>query len=255
MPRPSLITNLRTNAGWLIAAATVPLVLAISSSRGGALQDDDAGAGPADTDGYSIGFKVGEQTRFGLYRDGVPVDADLVLRGFEDGLAGSEPEVPRERLEGILAAVHEELRMRRVNRLLRDSPQFRELHDDKLRKSQAFHEIFGKQEGVTTLTSGVQYKVLVPGSGPTPGPRSTVRVTGKITLLDGTVLHEGRDIDVRVDASTPGGREILKMMSAGARWQVAIPPARAFGPSGRYPDIGPNETLVGIVELVEIMRP
>ena len=71
-------------------------------------------------------------------------------------------------------------------------------------------------------------------------------------LLDGTVIIEGRGTELPVSDATEGGRQIIQMMQEGAHWEVAIPPGLAHGNAGQPPHIGPNETVFGSVELVEI---
>lgn len=77
-------------------------------------------------------------------------------------------------------------------------------------------------------------------------------VNSNVKLLDGTVISQGDGLEVRVDSIVAGGVEALQLMREGARWQIAVPPAMAHGAGGRMPAIGPNETLVGVVELVAV---
>ncbi len=70
------------------------------------------------------------------------------------------------------------------------------------------------------------------------------------------MLNDGETpLEVDVGGTVPGGTEILQLMRAGAKWQVVLPAELAYGEGGRYPDIGPNETIVLTVELLEIKRP
>ncbi len=201
---------------------------------------------------YGAGFGLGEQIRNELARDGVGADLDLVTKGFRDATTGQTPFAPRGELEAILTAVQREMEDRMVRRLLEENPEFRKLHDDNLARSRAFHDLFGRQPGVVTDPGGVQYKVLRSGNGPSPAASDTVVVKAYVTLLDGTVIDAGESEEVRVDAVVEGGARLLQMMNAGAKWQVAVPPELAHGAAGRLPDIGPQETLVGIVELVAV---
>jgi len=201
---------------------------------------------------YGVGFIVGEEIRSGLARDGVGVDPDLLARGFRDGLNGDDPLVSRDEMEQILALLHREMQDRMVRRLLEDNPEFKARHDQNLARSKRFHELFGAQEGVVTLPGGVQYKVLHQGSGRSPVPTDVVVLNERVTLLDGTVISEADGVETRVDAIIEGGIMALQHMRVGGRWQVAVPPALAHGAGGRMPLIGPNESIVGIVELVAI---
>ena len=205
-----------------------------------------------DEKSYGAGFFIGEETRSGLGHDGMGVDLDLVTRGFRDGLTNATPLVTRQDMNELLLALHDEMEKRMVQRLLEESPIFKQLHDENLRKSRAFHEVFQKQPGVETLPSGLQYKVLRSGTGRSPTASDVVVATARMTLLDGAVLLDEEAAQFSVDQTTVGGQELLQRMRVGARWQVAVPPALAHGAAGRFPDIGPNETMVGIVELLEI---
>lgn len=201
---------------------------------------------------YGVGFVLGEEVRAELAADGVGADLDLVSRGFREGAEQQPPLFARQDMEGILQAVHAEMEQRMVERLLAESPEFKKLHDANLARSRAFADLFGRQEGVVTEPDGIQYKVLRPGSGPSPGLNDTVTVRADVRTLGGRVLQDNEVKTFRVNTVVPGASRVLQMMSVGAKWQVAVPPQLAHGAAGRLPDIGPNETLVAIVELIEI---
>jgi FKBP-type peptidyl-prolyl cis-trans isomerase len=201
---------------------------------------------------YAIGYFLGEEVRAGLEEDDVVADTDSVTQGFRDGLFGNVSPIPRAELEEVLADLQEEVEQRLVQRLLVDEPEFQMLHDRNLARSREFHDEFGRREGVVTLPEGIQLKVLQLGAGPRPGPDDTVVLSYKVLLLDGTVVEEGANEEVRVGAIVDGGALVIQMMNVGSRWLVAIPPELAHGPGGRFPDIAPNETLFGEVELLEI---
>ncbi len=228
----------------LLAVVTGTVVTVVVSA-----QDADQ---TIDEIGYGVGFLVGEEMRTGLRRDGVGIDPDLLARGFRDGLTGGDPLVSVEEMERILMLLHQEMQDRMVRRLLEESPEFKKAHDENLAKSRQFHELFGKQSGVVTLTSGLQYKVLRPGSGRSPRATDIVVLTGRVTLLDGTVISEALGGETRVADVIEGGVEALQLMKVGSKWQVVVPPALAHGPGGQMPLIGPNQTIVAVVELVAI---
>jgi FKBP-type peptidyl-prolyl cis-trans isomerase FklB len=208
--------------------------------------------GPDEQIGYGVGYRLGEETRRGLALDGIGADLDLLARGFADGLTDKAPLIEAEQLHAILSAVHEEMQDRMVKRLLAEDPEFRKLHDENLARSRAFHEAFGKRAGVVTLPDGLQYEVKTPGNGPSPGPGDVVVVRYRMILLDKTEIAREEAAEVAVDGVFEAGGRILQMMKVGARWHAAFPPDLAFGAAGRYPEIGPNETILGTVELLEI---
>ena len=204
---------------------------------------------------YAMGYFLGEEVRAGLDHDGVETEPDSVIRGFRDGLFDNLPQVPRTVIEELLADLHGNEEARLVEGLQARDPEFRKLAEENLASSRAFHEQFGRRAGVVTLPDGIQYQVLKSGEGTSPGSDDYVVVNYKVVQLDGTVLSEGNGEQVRVGGVVDGAARILQMMTPGSRWLVAIPPEHAHGPGGKYPEIGPNITLFGEMELVENLGP
>jgi FKBP-type peptidyl-prolyl cis-trans isomerase FklB len=111
-------------------------------------------------------------------------------------------------------------------------------------------------EGVVTLASGLQYKILNAGAGRKPALGDTVVCQYRGTLIDGTEFDSSY---ARNQAATfpimgviPGWTEALQMMPVGSKWQLFIPSALAYGERGAGDKIGPNATLVFEIELVSI---
>jgi len=202
--------------------------------------------------GYAVGFRLGEETVQGLALDGVGANLDYVIQGFADGLTDQPPAVEAEQLHTILTAVHREMQARMVTRLLAEDPEFKKLHDDNLARSRDFHEAFSKRPGVVTLPDGLQYEVITPGTGPSPGPTDVVVVTYRVILLDKREIARGETAELVVDDVLDATGRIFQMMRVGARWYVALPPDLAFGATGRYPEVGPNQTILGSIELIAI---
>ncbi len=121
---------------------------------------------------------------------------------------------------------------------------------------QAYLATNGARDGVTTTASGLQYKVLVAGEGPTPGPSdlATVHYTG--TLTDGTVFDSsvarGEPAEFPVNRLIQGWTEALQLMQVGDKWMLYIPPELAYGDRGAGNLIGPGETLVFEIELLGV---
>lgn len=201
---------------------------------------------------YALGYFLGEEVRAGLERDEIDADPDSVIRGFRDGLFENLPRVPRIEMEEVLAELHGQVEAKLVEALQIRDPDFRKLSEDNLRRSREFHEEFGSRPGVVTLPNGIQYQVIRAGDGPSPGPDDQVVVTFRILLLDGSVASEGTAEVVRVSSVVDGGAQILGMMKTGAKWLIAVPPEMGHGPGGKFPEIGPNETLFGEIELVRV---
>ena len=113
------------------------------------------------------------------------------------------------------------------------------------------------KEGVVTLASGLQYKVVKSGSGAKPKADSTVKVHYSGSLIDGTVfdssIERGEPVSFPVNGVIPGWTEALQLMSEGSKWNLYIPSDLAYGPGGNR-NIGPNEALLFEVELLEVKK-
>ena len=112
--------------------------------------------------------------------------------------------------------------------------------------------------GVTTLPSGLQYKVLKEGTGPKPTPTDTVECNYRGTLIDGkefdSSYKRGEPATFPVTGVIKGWTEALQLMPVGSKWQLVLPPDLAYGERGAGADIGPNATLVFEVELLSIVK-
>lgn len=120
-----------------------------------------------------------------------------------------------------------------------------------------FLDANGKREEVRVTPTGLQYEVLKEGDGPQPtaDDRVVVHYTGK--LIDGTVFdsseERGEPATFGVTQVIPGWVEALQMMKAGSQWRLYIPSALAYGPQGAGGLIGPNQTLIFDVSLLEVV--
>ncbi|MHC5003515.1 MAG: FKBP-type peptidyl-prolyl cis-trans isomerase N-terminal domain-containing protein [Planctomycetota bacterium] len=202
---------------------------------------------------YGVGYFLGEEVLEGFRTDEIKVDTDLVARGFTDAVRQLDPAYDREDLDDVLEAVHQEMQRRMVARQLANNESFRRLHDANLERSRAFHAEHAARRGVVTLDSGGQYEILVPGQGPSPGPDDVVVATYRVETISGTVIDSVQRKRVIVAELQPGAHELVQLMRVGCRWKIAVPPHLAYGAAGEPPLIGPNETLLAEVELVEIL--
>jgi len=111
------------------------------------------------------------------------------------------------------------------------------------------------KDGVVTLPSGLQYKVLKAGDGRKPSDADMVECRYRGTLIDGTEFDRsdpaGQPATFKVAGVIPGWREALKLMPVGSKWQLFIPPQLAYGAIGSGP-IGPNATLIFELELLAV---
>jgi len=133
-------------------------------------------------------------------------------------------------------------------------PYNHQLAADNAAKGIAFLEKNATQEGVITLPSGLQYRVIKAGDGPMPGLKDHVTVHYRGTTIDGTEFDSsygrGNPMIFQVNRVVPGWTEALQLMKKGAKWQLFIPENLAYGARGAGDAIGPKETLIFEVELL-----
>ncbi len=129
-------------------------------------------------------------------------------------------------------------------------------NDDNQRAGQAFLAQNAREKGVVKLPSGLQYRVLVAGSGESPAGSSTVRVHYEGMLIDGTVFDSsysrGEPVSFPLNRVIPGWAEGLQLMREGAQWMLYLPSELAYGMTSPTPSIAPNSALVFKVELLEV---
>jgi FKBP-type peptidyl-prolyl cis-trans isomerase len=123
-------------------------------------------------------------------------------------------------------------------------------------QGEAFLAANKTKEGVVTLPSGLQYKVLQQGTGPKPTLEDSVTCNYRGTLIDGkefdSSYRRGQPANFPVARVIPGWKEALQLMPVGSKWQIVVPPSLAYGDRGAGADIGPNATLIFDIELLSI---
>lgn len=137
---------------------------------------------------------------------------------------------------------------------------FQKIQEKKFSKNieegKAFLKANASKEGVVSLPSGLQYKVLKEGNGPKPKATDQVTTHYHGTLINGTVfdssVQRGQPATFPVNGVIQGWVEALQLMPVGSKWQLYIPSDLAYGTRGASEDIGPNTTLIFDVELISI---
>jgi len=194
---------------------------------------------------YGIGMNIGKDFK----EQGIDIDVNLLARGIKDSMSGGEPAMTEEQMREAFEAFQKEL-------VAKQEAKTKEQADKNLKAGEAFLTENAKKEGVVTLPSGLQYKVLDEGSGKSPNAADTVTVNYRGTLVDGTEFDSsykrGEPATFPVSGVIAGWTEALQLMKEGAKWQLVIPPNLAYGERGAGPVIGPNSTLVFEVELIKV---
>ncbi len=195
---------------------------------------------------YSLGIAYGQS----IAQEYPELDVDAFSAAIRDIIEGNDPAMSAEEMAETLSQFQQDALAARQA----EAEQLAELN---LAEGQAFLAENGEREEVTTTDSGLQYEVLESGDGESPGPSSHVEVHYEGTLVDGTVfdssLERGQPLSFRVDQVIEGWQEALQLMSVGDTWMLFIPPELGYDAQGQGP-IGPNETLIFRVELLDVME-
>jgi FKBP-type peptidyl-prolyl cis-trans isomerase FklB len=194
---------------------------------------------------YGIGLSIGKD----LKRQDIDVDADILKRGLQDALTGAKPLLTDEQMKSTMEEFKKDMTTKQQAKL-------KTLGEKNKKEGEAFLAANAKKEGVKTLPSGLQYKILKKGTGKAPTAEDTVTVNYRGTLVNGTEFDSsykrGKPATFPVKGVIPGWTEALPLMHEGAKWEIFIPAKLAYGDRNVSPEIGPNSTLIFEVELLKV---
>ncbi len=192
-----------------------------------------------DSISYSIGINIGKN----LMQGDIKIDPEIMKIGFTDAFSGAQQITDDEIMNAMVS----------LNQQMQENMEVKAK-----KKGSEFLEVNKKKPNVKVTPSGLQYEVVNKGSGEKPRAIDTVKVhyTGK--LLDGKVFDSSVERDEPVEFPLnrviPGWTEGLQLMSKGAKYILYLPYDLAYGEHGAPPDIGPYETLIFEVELIDIKK-
>ncbi len=172
-----------------------------------------------------------------------------MAEGLKDALRGGKTRLTEEEAKTVLTEVQNEVRKQQQEKM-------KEAADKNKTEGQAFLAANKDKEGVETLPSGLQYKIITEGTGPKPTASDTVVCNYRGTLIDGkefdSSYKRGQPATFPVSGVIKGWTEALQLMPVGSKWQLFIPSDLAYGERGAGAEIGPNSTLIFEVELISI---
>jgi FKBP-type peptidyl-prolyl cis-trans isomerase FklB len=195
---------------------------------------------------YAIGMNWGT----GLHRQGIDVDSAALIQGMKDALGGGKTLLTEDEARSALMQLQSEMQAKQQAKAAQEG-------EANKKEGDAFLAANKTKEGVVTLPSGLQYKILTPGTGPKPTASDSVVCNYKGTLINGTEFDSsykrGEPATFPVTGVIKGWTEALQLMPVGSKWQLFIPSDLAYGPRGTPGGpIGPNATLTFEVELISI---
>ena len=198
---------------------------------------------PIDADlSYALGVHLSRDMT--VHRSALSVDD--FLQGTEDLLRGREPALSPQKIEQHIATFTEQW-----------LKQYQQMGQRNRQQGKVYMQKHRTRDGVQELDGGVQYEILRVGDGARPLPTSRVRVHYRGTNLDG----EEFDSSYRTGAAASfplqnvirGWQQVLPQMQTGAKWRIVVPPELAYGERGSPPAIGPHQTLIFDIELLEVL--
>ena len=198
-----------------------------------------------DTVSYSVGVDIGKSFRL----QEMDIDPDVMARGLNDAFSDKETALTKEEVQSTLIKFRQEFQQKQ-----------REIAQRKAQEAAVSEETYlaenAKKEGVVSLPSGLQYKVITPGDGPSPLKTDKVKVHYKGALIDGTVFDSSnaqkQPAPFNVSGVIKGWTEALLLMQVGSKWELTIPSILGYGTRGRGGKIPPNSTLLFELELLSI---
>jgi FKBP-type peptidyl-prolyl cis-trans isomerase len=200
---------------------------------------------------YALGMNIGNGLGTNLKKQSVEVDSNLVAQGLKDSMEGGKTRLTEDEAKAVLTEVQNEVRQQQQEKA-------KEAGNKNKAEGEKFLADNKGKEGVVTLPSGLQYKILTEGKGPKPAATDTVVCNYKGTLIDGTEFDSsykrGQPATFPVGGVIKGWTEALQLMPMGSKWQLFIPSTLAYGERGAGGEIGPDATLVFEVELISIQE-
>ena len=191
---------------------------------------------------YIVGMQVGQQIK----GDNIDLDEAAFMAAIKDRMTGAKLQIDPADIQATLTRIQKQREI-----------DIAKLAEANQAAGQKFLAANKDKAGVKTLPSGVQYKVIKPGTGASPKASDTVEVHYRGMLIDGTEFDSsysrGQPTSFPVNGVIKGWQEALQAMKEGAHWQIVVPSELAYGESGASGAIGPNTTLIFDVELLKIM--
>jgi FKBP-type peptidyl-prolyl cis-trans isomerase len=208
---------------------------------------DDSGPATLETDDQKASYAVGLNVGNNLRQAREVLDMPSFRKGLAHAMAGEDPQLEPEEIQAALQ--HLNARMGEAREAAAETNR---------EEGEAYLAQNADKDGVTTTESGLQYETLEEGSGEPPAPTDQVSIHYRGTLIDGTEFdssyERGEPATFGVGGVIPGFSEGLQLMQPGGKYRLVIPSDLAYGPQGTQGDIGPNETLIFEIEMIDVLR-
>ena len=199
-----------------------------------------------------ISYLIGRDAGSNLKAQSIDIDPDIFMKGFKEALSGNKSSLSDDETREAMTVFKDEM-------MKKHAEDVKKVTEKNKKEGEAFLAENKKKEGVVTLPSGLQYKVIKEGDGQTPKETDTVTVNYRGTLIDGTEFDSSYKRNApatfQVKGVIPGWAEALQLMKVGSKWQLFVPADLAYGEKGAGSVIGPDATLIFEVELLSFSGP
>ncbi len=221
-------------------------ILAVGISAFAADADIKELATEQDKISYALGLNIGNQ----ILAD-YPLNLEAFFKGIKDS-RGDSKMLADEEIQKTLIAFQQKMQQKQM-----EAAKIKAENNKAVGKS--FLKTNKDEEGVVTLPSGLQYKVIVKGNGDSPKASDKVNCHYRGTTIDGkefdSSYKRGKPASFPVGGVIKGWTEALQLMKTGSKWMLYIPADLAYGDKGAGQVIGPGSTLIFEVELLGIQLP
>ena len=198
---------------------------------------------------YALGMSMGKDLGSKLKQGSVEVDQAILLRGVKDALSGSKLLLTDDEVKAVFTQLNADVRKRLEEKA-------RIAGEANKKEGEEFLAANKAKDGVVTLPSGLQYKIITEGTGPKPTATDSVTCNYRGTLISGiefdSSYKRGQPLTIQVNNVIKGWTEALQLMPVGSKWQLFIPGELAYAERGQGQQIGPNSTLIFEVDLLSI---
>ncbi|KFI22946.1 FKBP-type peptidyl-prolyl cis-trans isomerase [Nitrosococcus oceani] len=198
-----------------------------------------------ETDAQKLSYLIGYQFGQNMQQQRIELDKQAFMLALEDALQQAPSRLSPEQAKAAMNAIQQQEQQKRA-----------ESGEKNKATGKDFLKTNKEKEGVVELPNGLQYRILKQGEGEKPAAEDTVVVNYRGTLVDGTVFdssyERGEPVTFKVNGVIEGWQQALQLMPVGSKWKVFIPSDLAYGERGAGRLIGPNETLIFDIELLEI---
>lgn len=229
------------NNKWIAGALGVMVVVPLFATANAATK--------LKTKEDKVSYSIGSDLGINLKKQGIAINPAIFSKGVADGMSGGKLLMTEEEMKDVLRDFEKEMMEKRTHEMNKQA-------EENKQKGEAFLKENKAKKDVVTLASGLQYKIIKPGTGIKPKKEDTVTVEYTGRLLNGEVFDStekaGKPVSFKLTQVIPGWTEALQLMPAGSTWEVYIPSKLAYGSRSVGGAIGPNETLIFNVHLIDV---